>query len=221
MLNYIVFLLNGSRWHTLRRYGILPPHITEAREAMRTTSDAPITTRAARDRLLPQHEHYWRGIDGGLALGYRKGRAAGAWMARLRLGGRYVKTALGRADDVQKADGSDFLDYRQAQSKAIAWAGQQQRIAAGVEPAPEDGRASYTVGDATGDYLTDYRARGGKAVATTQTAINAHILPSLGTIVVGRLTRLKVRDWHRSLATTPARRRTKAGERPNAGRRPY
>ena len=42
--------------------------------------------------------------------------------------------------------------------------------------------------------------------------INAHILPALGGIEAERLTRRRVRDWHRGLAATAPRLRTKEGE---------
>jgi hypothetical protein len=65
----------------------------------RQTEDQPITTRAARDRLAPRHEPYWRNLDAGTAVGYRKTAAGGWWYARTRVEGRYLKGAIGRADD--------------------------------------------------------------------------------------------------------------------------
>ena len=72
----------------------------------RSVDDAPLTTRAARERLAARHQPYWRGIEGGAALGYRKGTRAGVWLVRLAdpiAGGGYRQAALGRADDVVKA----------------------------------------------------------------------------------------------------------------------
>jgi hypothetical protein len=46
-------------------------------------------------------------------------------------------------------------------------------------------------------------ARGGKALARTKQAADDHILPTLGTTAVGRLTREKLRAWHRALAASP------------------
>lgn len=188
----------------------------------RTTSDAQITTKAARERLPVQHEPHWRGVEGGLAIGYRKTATGGSWMARLRIGGRYEKNALGRADDLQKADGTVVLDHRQAQAKAITWAAKRQRITLGHEPEPTKvARQAYTVADATADYLADYQARGGKAVPTTRTSIAAHILPALGRVPVERLTRAGLRDWHRGLAAAaPRRRRRKGSEVPEPATAP-
>lgn len=182
----------------------------------RTVADAPLTTRTARDRLAARHQPYWRGIDAGAAIGYRKGSTAGAWLVRVadpKAGGGYRQASLGKADDALKADGTEVLDYRQAEAKAREWIARQHRVAAGLEPEAETKPAApYTVADAMRDYLADYKARGGKAYAATEHAIGAHILPAFDKTPVARLTRDKVKTWHRNLATTPARVRGKPGQ---------
>jgi len=70
----------------------------------------------------------------------------------------------------------------------------------------------YTVADAVADYLADYQARGGKAFRTTRQVAETHILPTLGKIAVGRLTRDKLKNWHRAVAAAAARIRAKAGK---------
>ncbi len=179
----------------------------------RATADAPLTTRAARERLAIRKEPYWRSIEAGIALGYRRGSTGGAWLARALDGGRYREERLGRADDALPADGAGVLDFRQAQAKALAWAARVRRIAAGLEADPGKTPAKpYTVEEAVADYLADMKARGARSVGTTITAAKAHITPTLGTLPVARLTRDKVRAWHRALATAPVRRRGKATE---------
>lgn len=181
----------------------------------RATDDASIMTRTARERLHAKHEPYWRGIEGGLALGYRKGTRGGVWLVRMVEDGRYRKETLGRADGAVAADGTTVLEFRQAQVKAREWATRRNRVAAGLEPEPVRGPVKpYTVADAMADYLADYAARGGKSLATTTTSIEAHILPSLGALPVGRLTREKLKAWHRGLAAVPPRLRSKAGQAP-------
>ena len=179
----------------------------------RTTSDVPLTTRAARERLLARHQPYWRGIDAGAAIGYRKGRTGGVWLARIAdptAGGGYRQTSLGRADDTLKAAGEKVLDFRQAEAAAREWIARHHRVAAGLEPEPNTApNAPYTVADAICDYLADYEARGGKALSPTRQAAEAHILPQLGRLAVGRLTRDKLKDWLRALAASPPRLRTK------------
>lgn len=190
----------------------------------RSTDDAPITARAARERLAVRHEPYWRAIEGGIALGYRKGPRGGVWLARLWEDGRYRKATLGRADDILPATvgrtdgavapaGVKVLDFRQAQTKAQEWAVRLHRVAAGLEPERTVAPASpYSVTEAIADYLADYAARGGKALGTTRQAAEAHILPALGTLPVGRLTRDRLKGWHRALADSPARVRSKQGQ---------
>ena len=176
----------------------------------RTTADAPLTTRAARERLATRKEPYWRGIENGIALGYRRGAAGAAWLVRVLDAGRYREERLGRTDDTLPANGADVLDFRQAQAKAVAWAARARRVAAGLEAEPAKGPVKpYTVADAVADYLADMQARGARSLPTTTTATNAHIIPALGTVPVMRLTRDKVRAWHRALSTAPARRRGK------------
>ena len=182
----------------------------------RTVADAPLTTPAARGRLAVRHQPYWRGIEAGAALGYRKGATGGVWLVRVAdpsAGGGYRQAALGRADDALKAAGVDVLDYRAADAKAREWIARHHRVAAGMEPEARAAPAApYTVASAIADYLADYSARGGKALGTTRQAADAHILPALGSLPVGRLTREKLKAWHRALATAPARVRSKAGQ---------
>jgi integrase len=149
-------------------------------------------------------------------LGYRKGSTAGVWLVRVAdpsAGGGYRQASLGRADDTLKADGEKVLDYRKAEACARDWIARHHRIAAGMEPEPAATPAApCTVAEAVADYLVDYVARGGKALATTKHAADAHILPTLGKLPVGRLTRDKLKSWHRALAAAPARLRAKAGQ---------
>lgn len=190
----------------------------------RTTEDAAITTKAARDRLAPQHEPYWRDVDGSLSLGYRKGPRGGVWKARIRDGNGYRKTTIGRADDVVAAtvganetigahETAAVLDFRQAQIAATTWAKQKHRVAAGLEAASAATPTKpISVADIIRDYMVDYGARGGKSLVQTRNAVAAHILPSLGTELVTRLTRDKLRKWHRGLASAPARLRSANGK---------
>lgn len=182
----------------------------------RSVNNAPLTTRAARERLAARHQPYWRAIDAGAALGYRKGSTGGVWLVRVKdatAGGGYRQEALGRADDALRAAGDDVLDYRAADAEARKWIARRHRVAAGLEAEPSTAPAKpYTVADAMADYLADFAARGGKAVAQTRMATDAHILPKLGSIAVARLTRERLKQWHRALATSPARLRAAKGE---------
>ena len=182
----------------------------------RAIKDAPLTTKAARERLAVRHQPYWRGIEAGAAIGYRKGATGGVWLVRIAdptAGGGYRQQALGRADDALLAAGDQVLEYRQAEMRAREWIARHHRIAAGLEPEPAATPAApYTVANAVNDYLADYEARGGKSLTTNKQAAAVHILPALGAIAVGRLTRDTVKEWHRKLAASPARLRAKPGQ---------
>jgi site-specific recombinase XerD len=175
---------------------------------MRNTQDQQITTRAARERLPPRAEPYWRGVDTAAALGYRRTAAGGFWVVRVMIEGRYRKGTLGRADDSIKPDGVAVLDYRQAEAKARAWAAQEHRKAAGMEP---EHKGPYTVSDAVGDYLAAYTLRRGKGAQRIQDTARAHILPELGAIRLDRLARQRLERWRDTLAVSPPRLRSKPG----------
>ena len=95
---------------------------------------------------------------------------------------------------------------------ARAWIDQRKRIAAGMEPEPDKAPVKpYTVAEALADYLAEYERRGGKRLQQARYATDAHILPILGNLPVGRLTRAKVRDWHKAMADAAPRVRAKRG----------
>ena len=186
----------------------------------RATIDAAITTRAARCGLDPRPEPYLRGIEAGVALGYRRAARGGTWLARVLTVKGYREGRLGRADDNLPADGADVLTFAQAQAKAKAWAARARRVADGLEAEPAKGSAKpYTVADAMADYLADMQARGSRSLATTRTAAQAHIIPALGTVAVPGLTQKQVRAWHRGLSTAAARGRAVPLADPDAPRR--
>ena len=86
----------------------------------RKVKDRSLDTRDARNRLAPRGKPYWRAIEQGLHLGYRrlKGRA-GTWWARHYVGDQtYTTESIGPADDLSDADGVRIFDYWQAQKKA-------------------------------------------------------------------------------------------------------
>ncbi len=180
----------------------------------RSVADAPLTTRAARGRLAVRAVPYWRGIEGGAGVGYRKGKRGGVWLVRVldeTVAGDYRQATLGRADDALPADGTTIMDWSQADKAARAWILRFHRVASGQEAAPLPPSAPYTVADAIRDYLADLERRGSRGLAQTLTSAEAHILPSFATQPVGRLNRDKLRDWHAALAGAAPRRRLKAG----------
>lgn len=172
---------------------------------MRQTDDKQITTRAARERLTPRAEPYWRGVAAGAALGYRKTNAGGFWIARLMLEGRYRKNAIGQADDALKPNGVAVMDFRQAEVAAREWAALQHQTAAGMDTGSG---APYTVALAVAAYIEAYRLRGGKDAKRLDATASAHIVRELGPVRLDRLTRQRVEKWRDALANAAPRLRT-------------
>ena len=171
----------------------------------RTVIDTNLQNRAARSELSYRDAPYWRMIDEGMHIGYRKGKLKSAWRARfLKSNGAYKKQSLGIADDIQDADGVAMLSFSQAQEKAREWFRQQVRIDHGL--GPEDG---YSVSDALDDYLVDYESRSGKSLSDIKGRIEAFIRPRLGDKQASELTTKAVRDWHGKLAKEKPRLRSK------------
>jgi integrase len=167
----------------------------------RTLRDANLGSREGRTRLKVQGRPYWRLIEPGLHLGYRRlaGRP-GTWCVRRYNGAQsYTVSALkGVADDNSDADGQTVLSFAQAQQAALAHKPQ----AAGP----------VTVRQAVEDYLAHLDAQG-KNTYSARAYTKALIYPALGTLQVETLTTAQLRAWHANLARTPPRVRTPKDER--------
>lgn len=88
----------------------------------RHVKDAAIMTPAARRRLSANRKPYWKSIQQGLHIGYRKGTAPpGSWVIRRKTSAGYREERLpGAADDLHAADDSAVLSYSQAVQRALA-----------------------------------------------------------------------------------------------------
>lgn len=171
----------------------------------RTPREAKLETRSARLKL-PAGKYHWKLIDSGLGLGYRRGRsqeAISSWTARLHLQTvpvlKHATAQIGLTDDYAEAD-EQHLTYFQAVEAARQWAiGYRQPT------------FPYTVADAMHDYL-DWYSNHRKALDHTHRIVEAHILPALGTRPCAELTAAEIRRWHETLASQPARLRTRQGD---------
>lgn len=172
-----------------------------------------LDTREARGKLQARGKPYWRAIERGLHLGYRrlKGRA-GTWWARHYLGDQnYSTEALGIADDMSDADGIAVLSYWQAQDQARARMVARAHAAVGKT-------GPYTVADAFADYVRYLESDGRptKSILDTTSRANAHILAALGKTKVADLTAKRLREWRDSVARSKARARSrKDATKPN------
>jgi hypothetical protein len=160
------------------------------------------------NRLPIRPKPYFRRLEIGFHLGYRRLPSGGTWIARrFAENGRYREIRLGVADDTQDADGTSVLDYSQAQQAARDWWRAELRREEGHDSRP----GPFTIADGLAEYLKAYERRGGKAVYDARCIAQAHILPALGTALVGKLTACKITDWHHGLAEKRARVRSRPG----------
>jgi integrase len=179
----------------------------------RKVRDSNLETRTARARLKVAHKPYFRLIEPGLHLGYRRlASGPGTWLARRYSGeGRYatenLRTADGAfiiADDYSAADGHRILSFGQAQERAKA-----------LRPVTGEQAGPYTVADAMDAYLEYLESEGrpDAAVGDARYRDRAFIRPKLGEVEVAALTAEQLRKWRDALAKAPPRLRTKAGDK--------
>ena len=174
----------------------------------RKVRDANLETRTARTRLKVAHKPYFRLIEPGLHLGYRKlANGPGTWIARRYSGeGDYstenLRTpdgAIVLADDFADADGERVLSFTQAQNRVTGAACRRRvihccrRIGRLLALSKSDGRSDHAIQDVR------YRA-------------NALILPKLGTVKVAALTSERLRRWRDELVSVGPRLRTRKGD---------
>ncbi len=176
----------------------------------RTARNSKLDTRSARLKLAARREPYWAPVSGGCHVGYRRAPKGGTWIGRYRdnTTGKRHFDALGPADDIRDADGITAFSFAQAQARAREFFDRKAREMAG-DLAPDDG--TLTVEAACKAYMINYARRGGRASVQTQSAINSHILPALGSVAVSKLTRKRVADWLDGIASEAPRVRPRKG----------
>lgn len=180
----------------------------------RKVRDANLETRTARSRLTARHDPFYRLIEPGLHLGYRKlSGGPGTWLVRRRVGTgtskRYstenLRTGDGElvlADDFADADGVTVMTFGQAQERAQATS---KRREAGKP---------YTVAEAMADYLQflEHDGRSAHSIYDARHRIEGLILPALGNSKIDALTTDRLRKWRNGLASAPRRLRTRKGQ---------
>jgi integrase len=175
----------------------------------RKVRDSNLETRTARSRLKVSHKPYFRLIESGLHLGYRKlANGPGTWIVRRYSGaGAYTVKNLTAgdglviADDFSDADGHSILTFAQAQERAKAHR-------------PIERKQPYTVTKAMKDYFQFLESEGRPAylIRDAQYRADALILPKLGETEVIALTSQRLRKWRDEMARTAPRLRTRKTE---------
>jgi integrase len=174
--------------------------------------DAKLMSRTAREALRPSRKPYYRPIERGIALGYRKPKKGpGTWLVRRYVGNdsysvRNLVTADGHpifADDHEDANGKTVLDFGQAQDAIRAHKNQLTGSA-----------APSTVADALADYFRFLKSDGRSehSIRDAHCRANALILPKLGTVKIAALTSDRLRRWRDDLVNVAPRLRTREGD---------
>jgi integrase len=175
----------------------------------RTVQNPKVNTRSPRSRLRSRREPYWTVLSEGCALGYRRGLNGGTWIARFRdETGRQRYEALGAADDARDADNLTVYSFAQAQARAERFFSQKAREAIGNFGASA---RPLAVADAWTHYQNAYARRNGKSLSRMESSARTYILPELGPVLIDKLTRRRLEEWHTGIANSPARVRIAKG----------
>jgi integrase len=163
----------------------------------RRIKDPTLDNRTARLRLTPRGEPYWRSVEKGVHLGYRRREgAAGTWATRTFNGRAYEADRLGIADDLSDADGHAILNYWQAVELV------RERFAKLGEAHRDRGpSARTTVAEALDAYEDDLRARGADATAVDR--VRLHLPTRLMDKAVGLLKANDLKTWRNGLRSVP------------------
>ncbi len=109
----------------------------------RRIRDTKLDTRTARLKLPQRREPYWRPLSAGLALGYRRGKSGGYWLAKhySREHGRRYES-IGPADDTLDAGA---LSFDAAQIKRVnGWQGRRPSMTHQRGHSPSPARVTIT-----------------------------------------------------------------------------
>lgn len=165
-------------------------------------NEVVLVSRTAREKLSGRHKPYFRLVEEGVHLGYRRStveKRAGTWLARRYLeGGRYEISLLGKADDVPGTppDGVAVLSFDQAQAAARTWARGQAAAARAVEAAEE----APTVRKAVDGYIASRKARSARAGRDAELRLKHHVLAApLAEIALAALTERDLNRWRDGL----------------------
>jgi integrase len=174
----------------------------------RKIKDSTLESRAARSRLRVRHKPYFRLIEPGLHLGYRKlVSGPGTWVVRRYLGGgKYTVRNLTTpdemlviADDYSEPDGHSVLSFAQVHERAKA-------------QYPAEPSGPCTVANAMDDYIA-FLEESRSTAADARYRDRAFIRPEFGETELHKLTTEKLESWLKNLAKRPPRLRTRKGEK--------
>lgn len=166
---------------------------------------AILETREQRAKLKPRHEPYWRNVERGLAIGYRKAIGPPAWYVREHRPQGYVKRTLALADDTVPADGKTVLSWQQALRLALE---------APPETLPST-RGGLTVRELAAQYFEARRITKRSALSADLDTgkIKAAVLPEFGDTRAAEIRTDELRTWRDGLVKAALEKhRGKAGD---------
>lgn len=168
----------------------------------RKLREKDLDSREGRRKLPPRGKPYYRAVEKGVHLGYRKlTRGAGTWVCRRYNGESYVVSRIAIADDFSDSNKISILNFWEATDATR----NDMKLRAETEIAP------LTVNEAMDDYLA-FKESEGADVNDAKRRIAVHIRPKLGNKKVMALTSQMIRNWHKELADSSALiRRAKDG----------
>ena len=168
----------------------------------RTLKDSKLDKAEARRKLEARGKPYYRLIEEGLHLGYRRmsGRA-GTWCVRRYVGNQqYSVSVIGIANNNSDADGDTILDFAQAQNKARAYLSGARKKA-----------GPFTVKAALEEYFEKIEDEG-KSAYDARRRIEPYVQRIVNT-ECDKLDARELRKWLLALSRAPARLRTAKGKK--------
>jgi integrase len=158
----------------------------------RRLRSAKLETRTARLKLAIRKKPYTARVGPGIRVAYRRNETAGSWsvIAADGKGGNWMM-GFAIADDYEEANGTDVLNFWQAQERA-------RIIARGHKDPDADSGKPITVGGAVDRYEADLKARDGDAYNAQR--VRVHLADTLANETVALLTSpRKFRHWRDGL----------------------
>lgn len=186
----------------------------------RQIRDAKLDTRTARLKLAHRVNPHWTTLGPGQSLGYYRpqGKGSGTWIARYLdpETRKQARNRLGTADDYQDADGTLVLSFEQASAKAKDWFDYARESCTGERVH----RGVFTVSDALDAYLDHLDQDGRPSAKDARKRAELHIRPTLGSLDVTKLTRLRLGKWLTELASSPKLKKSSKRPAPKRPRKP-
>jgi len=182
-----------------------------------TKRTGTLETRKGR-RLLEPGKPHMVPIYPGRYLVYRRPKSgvAGSWQACFVHPDTRKQTRgwIGFADDIDKANRTNILSFRQARTGALAWFREQELRVCTLAPAMPRTKNPLTVACGIEAYFKDAERRGVKGIPQDRYRANAWILPKFGHLQISMLTREGIEKWLDEMAGSPRKTCARIGHRP-------